>query len=105
MAPEHESEQDKTLKFYLCDNLEKGITSGSNRLLVNSNANDYVAESEVKKIIEIEEYLMHELVYKRNTKMARRIDDLLQTNKTLRFFFAIGSGMFISFYLFKPRGR
>jgi len=86
MMPEHESEQDKILKVYLCGNLEKGIVSGSNRLLVNSNAKDHVAESQVKKIIEIEEYLMKELVFKRNKKMARRINELLKTNKTLTFF-------------------
>jgi len=94
MMPEHESEQDKILKVYLCGNLEKGIVSGSNRLLVNSNAKDHVAESQVKKIIEIEEYLMKELVFKRNKKMARRINELLKTNKTLTFFFAIGTGKF-----------
>ena len=97
MTPEHESEQDKILKVYLCGNLEKGIVAGSNRLLVNSNAKDHVAESQVKKIIEIEEYLMHELVFKRNMKMAGRIDNLLQTNKSLTFFFAIGTGKFATF--------
>ena len=97
MTPEHESEQDKILKVYLCGNLEKGIVAGSNGLFVNSNANDHAAESQIKRIIEIEEYLMNGLVFKRNMKMAGRIDDLLKTNKSLTFFFAIGTGKFFYF--------
>ncbi|XP_065069112.1 metalloprotease TIKI homolog isoform X1 [Rhopilema esculentum] len=92
MKPEHESEQNKILKVYLCGNLEKGIITGSRRLLVNSNARHHVPASQVNKIIQIEEYLMKKLVYKRNVKMARRIDEILRANKSVTFFFAIGTG-------------
>ena len=92
MKPKHENEQDKILKVYLCGNLENGIVGGSNRLLVNRDAEHHVSQDQVKKIIEIEEYLLNELVYKRNKKMAERIDGLLKMNKTTSFFFAVGTG-------------
>ena len=98
MKPEHESEQNKILKVYLCGNLEKGIITGSRRLLVNSNARHHVPASQVNKIIQIEEYLMKKLVYKRNVKMARRIDEILRANKSVTFFFAIGTGKLIRLF-------
>ncbi len=95
MRPKYENQQDKVLKIYLCGNLKNGIVGGSNKLLVNSDAANHVSASDVKRIDEIEEYLLDELVYKRNQKMARRIDNLLKTNKTVPFFFAVGTGKFL----------
>ncbi len=92
MQPKHENQQDKVLKVYLCGNLKNGIVGGSNKLLVNNDARNHVSAADVKKIDEIEDYLLNELVYKRNRKMAIKIDHLLKRNKTVPFFFAVGTG-------------
>ena len=93
MNPKHENDQDKLLKVYLCGNLKNGIVGGSNRLLVNSEAASHVPAAQIKKIIEIEEYLLDELVFKRNLKMASTIDYLLERNGTVPYFFAVGTGL------------
>eukprot|EP00794_Sanderia_malayensis_P008003 gene8003-8862_t len=92
MTPKRENQQDKILKVYLCGNLKNGMVGGSNKLLANNDARNYVSDADVKRIDEIEEYLMNELVYKRNQKMATRIEQILKTNQAAPFFFAVGTG-------------
>lgn len=42
----------------------------------------------------IDDYFRHELIYKRNLRMAERVDQLLKSQPDRSFFFAFGAGKF-----------
>ena len=59
--------------------------------LVNSS----LPELELKKARRIEEYFQHELIDKRNARMADRVGRLLARHPSTSFFFAFGAGHFL----------
>ena len=44
----------------------------------------------------IDDYFRQELIYKRNLRMAERVDELLKSQPDRSFFFAFGAGICIS---------
>lgn len=55
---------------------------------------DFIDKKLKKRLKEIDDYLSRELVYKRNIKMANKIDEMLKDgrNDEARMFFAVGAG-------------
>ena len=49
----------------------------------------------------IDDYFRQELIYKRNLRMAERVDELLKTQPGRSFFFAFGAGMYNIYKLAK----
>ena len=43
----------------------------------------------------IDDYFRQELIYKRNLRMAERVDELLKSQPDRSFFFAFGAGTYI----------
>ena len=48
----------------------------------------------------IDDYFRQELIYKRNLRMAERVDELLKTQPDRSFFFAFGAGMYFQNLVF-----
>nr|XP_055054043.1 metalloprotease TIKI1 [Misgurnus anguillicaudatus] len=82
------------IKHYNCGDLNSIVFNRDTSQVPNFN-NVTLPASEQLTAQEIDSYFRHELIYKRNERMGRRVKALLEEHPDKSFFFAFGAGHFL----------
>ncbi|BFY99858.1 hypothetical protein BsWGS_02897 [Bradybaena similaris] len=85
---------DALIQHYNCGDLNSLMFS-RDTTQVPALVNSSLPPQELHKALMIEQYFQHELIDKRNARMAERVAYLLQQHPVTSFFFAFGAGHFL----------
>jgi len=89
---------DDLVQQYNCGDLNSTLFASVDDQAPVSSSGGSGSPPDVAITRQINEYFRSELIYKRNRRMALRIDRLLTSRPDLSFFFAFGAGKYQAFY-------